>query len=180
MHSKWKLGGILICLVAGLASVAIIQAVSQGANSLRQGNQRTDARRNPKSGQFVIAKDVEIKVDDFGTSRRLSDPPTTGAKQLTVIDVNLDPGKGHNFHKHSDQEEVVLVVAGKVEQWIDREKRILGPGDSAFIPADVVHASFNAGDQVATIIVTLGPCVGPTGYELVNVANDAPWKTLRK
>jgi quercetin dioxygenase-like cupin family protein len=131
-------------------------------------------------GKFVIAKEIELKVDDFGTSSRLSVPPNTGAKQLTVIDVNFDPGKGHNFHKHPDQEEVVLVVAGKVEQWIDREKRILGPGDSAFIPADVVHASFNAGDQPAKIVAILGPCVGPVGYELVDVANDAPWNTLRK
>ena len=122
----------------------------------------------------------QVNLDDFGTSSWLSNPPNTGTKQLTVIDVNLDPGKGHNFHKHPHQEEVVLVVAGKVEQWVDRENRILGPGDSAFIPADVVHASFNCGDQSAKIIVTLGPCVGPVGYELVDVSDEAPWKTLRK
>ena len=132
------------------------------------------------AGKFVIAKDTELKIDDFGRSGWLSNPPTTGAKQLTVIDVNLDPGKGHNFHKHPDQEEVILVIAGTVEQWVDREKRILGPGDSAFIPADVVHASFNVGDSPAKIAAILGPCVGPIGYELVDVANDAPWKNLRK
>ena len=131
-------------------------------------------------GKFLIAKEIELKVDDFGTSSWLSNPPNTGATQLTVIDVNFDPGKGHNFHKHPDQEEVVVVVAGKVEQWVDREMRILGPGDAAFIPADVVHASYNAGDQPAKIVAILGPCVGPIGYEVVDVANDAPWKTMRK
>jgi quercetin dioxygenase-like cupin family protein len=130
-------------------------------------------------GKFVIAKETQLKVSDFGTSRRLSDPPGTGAEQLTVIEVNFDPGKGHNFHKHPDQEEVVLVLAGQIEQWIDREKRNLGPGDSAFIPANVVHASFNVGDQPATIAAILGPCVGPGGYEVVDVANDAPWSSLR-
>lgn len=131
-------------------------------------------------GKFVIAKEVEAKTEDWGTLRWLSHPPATGARQLTVIDVGLAPGKGHNFHKHPDQEEVILVVAGKVEQWIDTEKRILGPGDSAFIPANVVHASFNVGDQPAKIIAILGPCIGPMGYELVDVAHDAPWKTLRR
>ncbi len=130
-------------------------------------------------GKFVIAKEIEVKIDDVGASSRLSDPHNTGAQQLTVIDVNFAPGKGHGFHKHPDQEEVILVIAGKVEQWVDREKRILGPGDSAFIPADVVHASFNVADQPAKIVAILGPCVGPTGYEVVDVANDAPWKTLR-
>ncbi len=131
-------------------------------------------------GKFVIATEVEVKGDDFGTSSRLSDPPSTGAKQLTVIAVSFDPGKGHDFHKHPDQEEVILVTAGKIEQWVDREKRLLGPGDSAFIPAGVVHASFNDGDQPAKIVAILGPCVGPVGYEVVDVAGEAPWKTLRK
>jgi quercetin dioxygenase-like cupin family protein len=131
-------------------------------------------------GIFVIAKDTKLEINDWGRLGWLSNPPSTGAKQLTVIDVNLDPGKGHDFHKHPDQEEVILVVAGKVEQWVDRERRILGPGDSAFIPGDVVHASFNVGDTPAKIVAILGPCVGPIGYELVDVANEAPWKTLRK
>jgi quercetin dioxygenase-like cupin family protein len=130
--------------------------------------------------KFVIAKDTKLEINDWGRLGWLSNPPSTGAKQLTVIDVNLDPGKGHDFHKHPDQEEVILVVAGKVEQWVDRERRILGPGDSAFIPGDVVHASFNVGDTPAKIVAILGPCVGPIGYELVDVANEAPWKTLRK
>ena len=64
------------------------------------------------------------------------------------------------------------MVAGEVEQWVDREKRMLGPGDSAFIPADVVHASFNVGDDDAKIVAILGPCVGPIGYELVDVAGE--------
>lgn len=66
-----------------------------------------------------------------------------------MSEVNIDPGKGHNFRKYPRQEEVVLVVAGKVEQWIDRQKRVLNPGDSAFVPADVVHASFKARDEPA-------------------------------
>lgn len=130
-------------------------------------------------GKFVIAKDVEPQVGDFGRLFWLCTPANTGARQLTVIDVNLDPGQGHNFHKHPDQEEVILVIAGEIEQWIDREKRVLGPGDSAFIPADVVHASFNTGNRPAKLAAILGPCVGPAGYELVDVATDAPWKTLR-
>ncbi|WP_024511636.1 cupin domain-containing protein [Bradyrhizobium sp. ARR65] len=110
---------------------------------------------------------------------RLSDPLSTGAKQLTVSETNFDPTRD-NFHKHPGQEVAVLFVAGQVEQRIDREKRILNPGDSAGVPADVVHASFNSGDQPVKIIAILGPCVGPNGYEVIYVANDAQWKTLRK
>ena len=130
-------------------------------------------------GKFVIASQTEEEVLDWGRLRWLSNPPSTGAGQLTVIDVTLAPGKGHDFHKHPDQEEVLYVVAGTVEQWVDREKRILGPGDSAYVPADMVHASFNVGDSEAKIAAILGPCVGEIGYELVDVAGKAPWKGMR-
>ena len=131
-------------------------------------------------GKFVIAKETQLEVLDWGKLGWMSNPPNTGAKQLTVIDVNLAPGKGHDFHKHPDQEEVLYVVAGKVEQWVDREKRILEAGDCAFVPADMVHASFNVGDGDAKIVAILGPCVGEIGYELVDVAQEAPWKGLRR
>jgi quercetin dioxygenase-like cupin family protein len=131
-------------------------------------------------GKFVIAKETKLEVLDWGKLGWLSNPPNTGARQLTVIDVNLAPGKGHDFHKHPDQEEVIYVVSGSVEQWVHKDKRILGAGDSAFIPANVVHASFNVGKTRAKIVAILGPCVGPVGYELVDVSKKAPWKDLRK
>jgi quercetin dioxygenase-like cupin family protein len=130
-------------------------------------------------GKFIMAKEIEPEVLDWGRLGWLSHPPSTGAEQLTVIDVTLAPGKGHDFHKHPDQEEVIFVVGGKVEQWVDREKRILGAGDCAFIPADMVHASFNAGNAEAKIVAILGPCVGEGGYELVDVASETPWNALR-
>lgn len=131
------------------------------------------------SGKFVIRKEVSPEVLDWGELRWLSNPPTTGAGQLTVIDVTLTPGKGHNFHRHPDQEEVLLIVAGTVEQWIGEEKRLLGPGDSAFVPKGVVHASFNAGSGEARIAAILGPCVGEVGYVSVEMGAEAPWNSLR-
>lgn len=131
------------------------------------------------AGKFVMGNAVEREELDWGTLGWLSRPPTTGASQLTVIEVNLLPGNGHDFHKHPDQEEVIFVVGGEVEQWLETESRTLKAGDSAFIPADMVHASFNVSDAPAHLIAILGPCVGDGGYELVDVASEAPWNTLR-
>ncbi len=130
-------------------------------------------------GKFVIASEMQPEVLDWGRLGWLSHPPSTGARQLTVIDVTLAPDKGHDFHKHPAQEEVIYCVSGRVEQWVDQEKRVLGPGDSAFLPAGTVHASFNVGDTDAKVVAILGPCVGDGGYELVDVANEAPWNRLR-
>lgn len=129
--------------------------------------------------RFMLSAETEPEQLDWGYLRWMSHPPSTGARQLTVIEVNIAPGKGHDFHKHPDQEEVIYVIAGRVEQWLGEKMRILGPGDSVFIAADRVHASFNIGDSNAQLLAILGPCVGDGGYELVDVAGDAPWKDLR-
>ncbi|SDR60651.1 Cupin domain-containing protein [Rhizobiales bacterium GAS113] len=115
---------------------------------------------------------------DWGRIGWLSNPASTGAAQLAIVQGSLIPGKGHNFHKHTHQEELIFVVAGRIEQWIDQEKRLLGPGDSAFMPPGVVHASFNVGDDEAKVIAIFGPCVGD-GFEMIDMADEAPWKSLR-
>ena len=99
-------------------------------------------------------------------------------KQLTVIDATIAHGKGHSFHCHPNQEEVIFVIAGKVEQWVDHQKRILNVGDAAFIPAGMVHASFNVGDGDVKMLAIFGPSVGE-GFETIEMSGEAPWKALR-
>ena len=130
------------------------------------------------SGQFVLANQAVREELDWGNLAWMSNPGV-GASQLTVIEVVLKPGKGHDFHKHPDQEEVIYAIEGVVEQWLEQKKQVLKPGDAVFIGADVVHASFNIGDQPAKLLAILGPCVGEGGYELVDVADQAPWNSLR-
>ena len=43
-------------------------------------NHRVGAGVNPMPGKFVIAEKTEVKIDDFGTSSWLSNPPTTGCQ----------------------------------------------------------------------------------------------------
>jgi quercetin dioxygenase-like cupin family protein len=131
------------------------------------------------TGKFVPSHEAAREQLDWGVLGWLSRPSTTQAKNLTVIEVMLNPGFGHNFHKHPDQEEVIYVLEGQVEQWLDQDKRTLKPGDSVFIGADVVHASFNTGSQPAKLLAILGPCVGEGGYVSVEVGDQAPWNTLR-
>ncbi len=132
------------------------------------------------TSQFRIASEIEPDQQDWGTRRWVSHPPSTGAKLLTVVEATFAPGQGHSFHKHPDQEEVIYVIAGELEQWIEREKRVLGPGDAAFIPADMVHALFNVGQGDTKLLAIFGPCVGTEGLETVDVAGEAPWQGLRR
>lgn len=116
---------------------------------------------------------------DWGSTASLSDPQTNAAKDIVTLEVVLKPGKGHDFHKHPRQEEVIYVLEGTIEQWVGQDKQLLKPGEAAFIAADQVHASFNIGNQPAKVLAILGPAVGATGYEVEEVAHLAPWNGLR-
>jgi quercetin dioxygenase-like cupin family protein len=130
-------------------------------------------------GQFVEATKVNREKLSWGQLAYLSRPSFTGAKSLVTIEVQIGNGGGHSFHKHPKQEEVIYVISGRIEQWLEKEKKILGPGDSIFIPPNTVHASFNVFKEDAKVLAILGPCAGEDGYEVVDVFNEAPWNSLR-
>jgi quercetin dioxygenase-like cupin family protein len=131
------------------------------------------------NGQFITKGAVAREQLAWGSLGWFSRPATTGAKELVVIEVTLTPGHGHNFHKHPDQEEVIYMIEGVVEQWLEHNKQMLTSGDSIFIPKDVVHASFNTGSQPAKLLAILAPCVTTAGYVSVEVGDQLPWKSLR-
>ncbi len=130
-------------------------------------------------GKFITASTMERDQMDWGVMGWASRPATTAARDLVVIEVTLETGQGHAFHKHPDQEEVIYVIDGTVEQWIEQEKQQLSAGDSAFIGADVVHASYNDSGSPAKLLAILGPCIGEEGYALVEVIEEEPWRSLR-
>ncbi len=129
--------------------------------------------------KFFLKSETPREEVDWGSLVWVSHPPLTKNKNLTVIDAVLNPGEGHNFHRHPNQEEVIYCISGQLEQWVENEKQILGPGDAVYIDADAVHASFNTGAEPAHFIAILGPCVGEEGYEVVEMGDQAPWNTMR-
>jgi quercetin dioxygenase-like cupin family protein len=131
------------------------------------------------TGKFISSTEVKREELEWGSLAWFSSPAASSSKDLVVLEVTLRPAGGHNFHRHPNQEELIYVIEGEIEQWVGQEKRVLRPGDSAFIGADVVHASFNVSDRNAKLLAILGPCVGSEGYELVDVAGEEPWVSLR-
>ncbi len=128
---------------------------------------------------FVKNANIEHEQFDWGdVGWRCS--PATGARQIVVMDVTLEPGGGHDFHRHPGQEEMIIVRQGQITQYLERESTTLGVDDSVFIEADVVHASFNESDQPALLQVVIAPSLGEgSGYGLVDVSGEEPWASLR-
>jgi quercetin dioxygenase-like cupin family protein len=128
---------------------------------------------------FVKQADIAVDHLDWGDIGWRARPANTSCKTFVVMDVSLEPGFGHDFHKHPEQDEMIIVKAGQIEQWIGDERTTLAVGDSVYLDADVVHASFNVGSETAHLQVVLAPAVGDEGYQLVDVSAEQPWASLR-
>jgi quercetin dioxygenase-like cupin family protein len=130
-------------------------------------------------GRFITQDEIVRETFDWGQSGWIARPSLTGSTALCIMDVTIKPGGGHNFHRHPDQEEVIWVREGRIEQWLEREKHELGPGEAVYIPRDMVHASFTVGDTPAKLSVILSPTAGDDGYSVIDVFEEEPWSSLR-
>lgn len=128
--------------------------------------------------RFVTADDMEVEELPWGPHDWLCRPGLTAAEDLLLVRVHMPPGKGHAFHRHPAMEEIIYVIAGTAEQWVDRESRVLSAGEMAHIPRNVVHGTYNAGADTLVFLAILSPAefAGPA---LVDVSGDEPWRSLR-
>jgi quercetin dioxygenase-like cupin family protein len=131
------------------------------------------------SARVFITEAEAIKEEFKGrTNFWLCRPEIVAAEGLQICRAALPAGEGHNFHRHPELEEVIYVLEGEVEQWVEKEKRVLKPGEVAHIPRDVVHATFNSSGRDAIILAILSPAAS-RGSFLVDMSSEEPWKSLR-
>jgi quercetin dioxygenase-like cupin family protein len=101
-----------------------------------------DTFENPLTG---ITGTVLAGSDDTGGARNTSElvlPP--GARLLPA-------------HAHPEAHERLQVVSGRVALRLGGERRELGPGDAADIPAGMVHDWWNAGAADARVVLDTAP-----------------------
>ena len=129
--------------------------------------------------RFVTAQDIQVEQLPWGPHEWLCRPGLTDARDLLLVRVRMPPGTGHAFHRHPAMEEIIYVVSGTAEQWVDHDSRRLVAGDIAHIPRDVVHATYNGGDETLVFLAILSPAVFD-GPALIDVSGDEPWASLRR
>jgi len=128
--------------------------------------------------RFVTAANLVTDQLPWGPHEWLVRPDLVEAEKLLLVRVLMPPGQGHAFHCHPAMEEIIYIVSGQAEQWVEQEKRLLGPGDVAHIPQNLVHGTFNAGAEPLTFLAILSPAKFE-GPALIDVSQDEPWKSLR-
>ncbi len=106
-------------------------------------------------------------------------PETMAGAQSYMVKVVVPEGMGHDFHRHPNMHEILYILKGRAEQWIEDEMQYLEVGDSIYIDKDVVHGTFNAGKGDLEFLAVLSP---PEGWEAgtLDVSQQEPYASYRK
>jgi quercetin dioxygenase-like cupin family protein len=90
------------------------------------------------------------------TSMRVS--AANGAMQLCIFEQRIAPGNGAPTHSHP-VEEVLTVIAGEAEMWLDDARAIVSAGQSLIVPAGRSHGFRNSGTGTLRIHAVLASAV---------------------
>ena len=93
-------------------------------------------------------------VDEFLTSNM--------AGRLQVILSTIEPGggTGEEPYTHDSDEEVVIVLDGRLDVWVGAEHHVLHEGDALTLASRLPHRNTNRGDRPCRVLF----CITPPSY----------------
>jgi transcriptional regulator with XRE-family HTH domain len=90
-------------------------------------------------------------VDEFLTSG------LDGRLQVILSTIEPGGGTGDEPYAHDSDEEVVIVLSGRLELWVADEHHVLEEGDTATYSSRLKHWNRNTGDTTAVVLFCLTP-----------------------
>lgn len=106
-------------------------------------------------------------------------PEITQGADTILVRVQMNKGGYHDFHRHPEMNEILYILKGSCEQWVEDQMQILNAGDSVYISPNQVHASFNASDGALEFLAILAPAAGWKAGTIDEYQNE-PYASLRK
>jgi quercetin dioxygenase-like cupin family protein len=99
-----------------------------------------------------------------GVTTRMHVSAVTGAVQLCVFQQWCDPGKGAPTHLHA-VEEILTVLDGQAEFWIEDEHTSVSTGQSIVVPAGRKHGFRNTGTGTLHVQATLAASIFEAAFD---------------
>ena len=99
-----------------------------------------------------------------GVETRMLVAAKNGARELCIFEQWVSPGNGAPTHFHQ-VEEVLTVLSGEAEVWVDDEHFPLRAGQSAIVPARSRHGFSNVGKGPLHVHAVLASASFEASYE---------------
>jgi len=156
----------------------VAAATDSFKNSIRYQQIKSMDIMGEKKGIFFTRQTTKVETLERGVHHWFSRPDLTKSEDLIVVRVDVEPGGGHPFHIHPEMDEVIYILSGQAEQWIEKNKKNLKAGESVYIPKKMVHATFNESGEPLSFLAILGPAADLEG-SMVYVDSEQPWRSLK-
>ena len=99
-----------------------------------------------------------------GVKTRMRVSALTDSMQLCLFEQFCDPGKGAPTHLHS-VEEVLTVLDGTAEVWVEGERSVLTNGQSTIVSAGRRHGFQNGGAATLHVLAILAAPVFEASFD---------------
>lgn len=112
------------------------------------------------TGKKTVINPSEISTQtfDWGAIKWFVAPGTELGASMTVGEVVLLPGQGHDRHNHPNSEEVLYVLSGEGEQMVDDEEPFpVRAGDLIYVPTAMFHSTHNTGWSPLRLLAIYNP-----------------------
>ncbi len=99
-----------------------------------------------------------------GVLTRMRISAVTGAAQLCLFEQWCEPGRGAPTHLHT-VEEILTVLHGQAEFWMEDERARLSADQSIIVPAGRKHGFRNSGHQTLHVQATLAAPIFEASFD---------------
>ena len=94
-------------------------------------------------------------------------PETIGAEKISMAIMDCPPGSTvRPLHSHRDIEEILFILEGAGEAWVDGEVAPFKQGDAVLFPANSKHMVRNTGATSLRTCSIFSPPTSPDSYSL--------------
>jgi quercetin dioxygenase-like cupin family protein len=106
----------------------------------------------------IVHQDNAREVWRPGVETRMLVSAGNGATQLCIFEQWIAPGNGAPTHMHP-VEEVLTVLEGEAELWLDEARVIVRAGQSLIVPVRRWHGFRNSGNQMLHLHAVLASAI---------------------
>lgn len=100
---------------------------------------------------------TEDTVEWLGVAYRTVLQPGASGGAMSIVDSLSPVGSGPPRHIHEAEDETFVILTGQVRVWMAGEEKVLGAGESVFVPRGTDHTFKVIGDMPCRHLIILTP-----------------------
>ena len=108
--------------------------------------------------RIIVHSDQPLQEWRPGTTTRMHVSERNGAAQLCIFEQWIERAAGVPTHEHP-VEEILTIVRGEAEIWIDEERGVVAAGQSLVVPAHRKHGFRNIGSGTLHVHAVLASAI---------------------